>query len=81
MPAKVKTMAASAKTTSHLDPPTNGQAVVYLTGLLEVFFSESLILATVSDNSVRYQAINVVKRSKTNINGQKSETQTKTVGK
>ena len=47
---------------SHLDPPANGQAVVYLTGLLEVFISESLILATVSDNSVRYQAINVVKR-------------------
>ena len=66
---------------SHLDPPANGQAVVYLTGLLEVFISESIILATVSDNSVRYQAINVVKRSKTNINGQKSETQTKTVGK
>ena len=49
--------------TSHLDPPANGQAVIYLTGLLEVFiFSESFILATVSDNSVRYQAINVVKR-------------------
>ena len=45
--------------TSHLDPPANGQAVVYLTGLLEVFISESLILATLSDNSVRYQAINV----------------------
>jgi len=43
---------------SHLDPPANGQAVVYLTGLLEVFISESIILATVSDNSVRYQAIN-----------------------
>ena len=41
----------------HLDPPANGQAVVYLTGLLEVFISEPLILATVSDNSVRYQAI------------------------
>ena len=66
---------------SHLDPPANGQAVIYLIGLLEVFISESLILATVSDNSVRYQAINVVKRSKTNINGQKSETQTKMVGK
>ena len=62
---------------SHLDPPANGQAVVYLTGLLEVFKSESFILATVSDNSVRYQAINVVKRSKTNINGQKSETKQK----
>ena len=47
---------------SHLDPPANGQAVIYLTGLLEVFISESLNLATVSDNSVRYQAINVVKR-------------------
>ena len=47
---------------SHLDPPANGQAVIYLTGLLEVFISESFILATVSDNSVRYQAINVVKR-------------------
>ena len=67
----------------HLDPPANGQAVVYLTGLLEVFISESIILATVSDNSVHYQAINVVKRSKTNINGQKRETQsqTKTAGK
>ena len=43
---------------SHLDPPANGQAVIYLTGLLEVFISESSILATVSDNSVRYQAIN-----------------------
>ena len=42
---------------SHLDPPANGQAVVYLTGLLEIFISESIILATVSDNSVRYQAI------------------------
>ena len=40
----------------HLDPPANGQAVIYLTGLLEVFISESLILATVSDNSARYQA-------------------------
>ena len=30
---------------SHLDPPANGQAVVYLTGLLEVFKSESFILA------------------------------------
>ena len=47
---------------SHFDPPANGQAVIYLTGLLEVFISESFILATVSDNSVRYQAINVVKR-------------------
>ena len=47
---------------SHLDPPANGQAVIHLTGLLEVFISESFILATVSDNSVRYQAINVVKR-------------------
>ena len=47
---------------SHLDPPANGQAVIYLTGLLEVFISESSILATVSDNSVRYQAVNVVKR-------------------
>ena len=37
----------------HLDPPANGQAVIYLTGLLEVFISESLILATVSDNSVK----------------------------
>ena len=46
----------------HIDPPVNGQAVIYLTGLLEVFISESFILATVSDNSVRYQAINVVKR-------------------
>ena len=45
------------KQASHLDPPANGQAVVYLTGLLEVFISEPLILATVSDNSVRYQAI------------------------
>ena len=25
---------------SHLDPPANGQAVIYLTGLLEVFISE-----------------------------------------
>ena len=47
---------------SHLDPPANGQAVIHLTGLLEVFISELIILATVSDNSVRYQAINVVKR-------------------
>ena len=44
---------------SHLDPPANGQAVIYLTGLLEVFISELSILATVSDNSVRYQAINL----------------------
>ena len=44
---------------SHLDPPANGQAVIYLTGLLQVFISESFILSTVSDNSVRYQAINV----------------------
>ena len=43
----------------HLDPPANGQAVVYLTGLLEVFISESLNLAAVSDNSVGYQAVNV----------------------
>ena len=34
---------------SHLDPPANGQAIIYLTGLLEVFISESFILATVSD--------------------------------
>ena len=47
---------------SHIDPPANGQAVIHLTGLLEVFISELIILATVSDNSVRYQAINVVKR-------------------
>ena len=46
----------------HLDPSANGQAVIHLTGLLEVFISELSILATVSDNSVRYQAINVVKR-------------------
>ena len=45
---------------SHLDPPANGQAVIYLTGLLEVFISELSILATVSDNSVRYQAIIVI---------------------
>ena len=25
---------------SHLDPPANGQAVIFLTGLLEVFISE-----------------------------------------
>ena len=35
--------------TGHLDPPANGQAVIYLTGLLEVFIFESFILATVSD--------------------------------
>ena len=29
----------------------DGQAVFFLTGLLEVFISESSILATVSDNS------------------------------
>ena len=48
-------------TFSHLDPPANGQAVIFLTGLLEVFYSELSNLATVSDNSVRYQAITVVK--------------------
>ena len=47
---------------SHLDPPANGQAVIFLKGLLEVFYSELSNLATVSDNSVRYQAITVVKR-------------------
>ena len=29
---------------SHLDPPANGQAVIHLTGLLEVFISELSIL-------------------------------------
>ena len=38
------------------------EMVTGLTGLLEVFIFESFILATVSDNSVRYQAINVVKK-------------------
>ena len=47
---------------SHLDPPANGQEVIFLKGLLEVFYSELSNLATVSDNSVRYQAITVVKR-------------------
>ena len=28
---------------SHLDPPANGQAVIHLTGLLEVFISELTI--------------------------------------
>ena len=45
---------------SHLDPPANGQAVIFLAGLLEVFHSELSNLATVSDKSVRYQAITVV---------------------
>ena len=53
---------------SHLDPPANEQAVIFLTGLLEVFYSEVSNLATVSDNSVRYQAITVVK---TNLKGKK----------
>ena len=35
----------------HLDPPANGQAVIFLTGLLEVFISEISLLATVSDTS------------------------------
>ena len=33
------------------------KAVFFLEGLLEVFYSELSNLATVSDNSVRYQAI------------------------
>jgi len=37
-------------------------AVIHLTGLLEVFISELTILATVSDNSVRYQAISRISR-------------------
>ena len=45
---------------SHLDP-----SAVFLTGLLEVFFfffiSEISSLATLSDNSVRYQAADVPK--------------------
>ena len=45
----------------HLDPPANGQAVIFLEGLLEVFYSELSNLATVSDNSARYQTITVVK--------------------
>ena len=36
---------------SHLDPPANGQTLIFLTGLLEVFFSEIIMLATVSDTS------------------------------
>ena len=40
--------------TSHLDPPADGQAVIFLKGLLEVFYSELSNLATVLDNFVRY---------------------------
>ena len=47
------------KRTSHIHPPANGQLAkqyyCFLLGLLEVFISETLILATAS---VRYEAIN-----------------------
>ena len=43
----------------HLDHPAKGQAVIFLTGWLAVFISEISILATVSDTSVRYQAVNI----------------------
>ena len=43
----------------HLDHPAKGQAVIFLTGWLAVFIYEISILATVSDTSVRYQAVNI----------------------
>ena len=39
---------------SHLDPPANGQAVIHLTGLLEVFISELSINDNQSDNDDDY---------------------------
>ena len=38
--SKSRACSLSLITTSHLNPPANGQAVVFLTGLLEVFISE-----------------------------------------
>ena len=43
--------------------PMGRQAVIHLTGLLEVFISESSILATVPDNSVRYQKVTVLENA------------------
>ena len=48
--------------TIHHDSPANGQAVIWRS--LYTYISEIWILATVSDNSVRYQAVNVVKTMK-----------------
>ena len=51
---------------NHHNPLANGQAVFLLTGQLEVLpcISEQINLASVTDYSVRYQAVNNVKRWK-----------------
>ena len=49
---------ANKESDNHLlDPPAIGQAVIFLKRLSEAFYSELSNLATVSDNSVRFQAI------------------------
>ena len=57
--------AEKIKFSNNHDPPVNGQAVFFLTGLIEVlsYISELINLATVSDNSVCYQVIHGAVRS------------------
>ena len=40
---------------SHLDPPANGQAVFYLTGLLEVFISELSIFGSAAYTNINHE--------------------------
>ena len=40
---------------SHLDPPANGQAVIYLTGLLEVFISELSVFGSAAHTNINHE--------------------------
>ena len=55
---------------SHLHPSAHGQAIIFKI-VRGIFSSEISILAAVSDTSVDYQAVNMVKRWKTKITGRK----------